>query len=461
MKKFDLALILLLSIALRLAVALVLGNQVTNLPGTADQVSYHTLATRILDGHGFTFDRSWWPLTAAGAPTAHWSYLYTLFLVGVYTLFGPNPLAARLIQAILVGWLQPYLAYRLTAEIINPGHRPADEKANGAGFRAAFSRNSPWIAAAITAVYPYFVYYAGTLMTESFFITAVLASFTLAIRIANHKAGVGIKPLAVSFGIAFASAVLLRQLFLLFLPFLFLWLFLSTGKSNFRAKIIPTMVISLAILILAIIPFTIYNYIRFNRFVLLNTNAGFAFFWANHPFYGTEFIPASEMDSIYPTLVPVELRSLDEAHLDQELLKLGIRFVLEDPQRYILLSLSRIPLYFKFWPDLSSNFLSNIARVSSFGIFLPFMLYGILRSFMNVFRTNGQPLFFRPSSSFVLLYLFILSYSIIHILSWVQVRYRLPVDAVLVPFAALAIVDLVRFAERIFPIKSFKKTIYS
>ena len=88
------------------------------------------------------------------------------------------------------------------------------------------------------------------------------------------------------------------------------------------------------------------------------------------------------------------------------------------------------------------------------------MLYGILRSLVIVFRTRGQPLFLRPSS-IILLVLFILVYSIIHILSWVQIRYRLPVDAVLVPFAALAVVDLVRFAERIFPIKSFKKTIYS
>jgi hypothetical protein len=42
-------------------------------------------------------------VTAAGAPTAQWSFLYTLYLVVVYGLFGIHPLEARLIQAVIVG----------------------------------------------------------------------------------------------------------------------------------------------------------------------------------------------------------------------------------------------------------------------------------------------------------------------------------------------------------------------
>ena len=102
-----------------------------------------------------------------------------------------------------------------------------------------------------------------------------------------------------------------------------------------------------------ILPVTAYNYSRFKRFVLLNTNAGYAFFLANHPFYGTHFIPAREMED-YQALVPIELQSLDEAALDQALLKLGIGFVKDDPVRYLLLSLDRIPEYFRFWPSADS-----------------------------------------------------------------------------------------------------------
>ena len=62
-----LVVVLLVSVILRLGVSIYLGNQVVILPGTYDQVSYHNLAIRLLEGHGFSFSEPWWPLTAAGA----------------------------------------------------------------------------------------------------------------------------------------------------------------------------------------------------------------------------------------------------------------------------------------------------------------------------------------------------------------------------------------------------------
>ena len=75
-----LALIILVAILLRVGAAFYLGNQVVNLPGTNDQLSYDMLAQRVLGGHGFTVAEAWWPATPAGEPTAHWSYLYTMYL---------------------------------------------------------------------------------------------------------------------------------------------------------------------------------------------------------------------------------------------------------------------------------------------------------------------------------------------------------------------------------------------
>jgi hypothetical protein len=189
-----------------------------------------------------------------------------------------------------------------------------------------------------------------------------------------------------------------------------------------------------------VIPFTVFNYSRFNRFVLLNTNAGYALFWSNHPIYGTKFVPILTPDmGNYHDLIPPELLSLDEAALDQELLKRGIGFIIQDPVRIALLSVSRIPSYFMFWPSSNSGMVSNVARVTSFGIMWPFMLYGLYRSFV----ARDKPIIKQP---LFLPYLFMFIYSVIHILSWTLVRYRLPVDAILVVFAGLAIVDI---AERI------------
>jgi hypothetical protein len=144
----------------------------------------------------------------------------------------------------------------------------------------------------------------------------------------------------------------------------------------------------------------------------------------------------------YQDLVPEEIRHLDEAALDAALLRRGLQFVLDDPKRYILLSISRIPAYFEFWPSSGSGIISNISRVASFGIMLPFMLYGLFLTIKRSFSASGNPFINLIISPAGLLILFALIYTSIHLLTWALIRYRLPVDAVLIPFAALAISDL-------------------
>jgi hypothetical protein len=239
--------------------------------------------------------------------------------------------------------------------------------------------------------------------------------------------------------------VLLRQLYLLFFPFLCLWVWWAAG--GFRLRAIKALALSSLVIIMMILPFTFYNYARFTRFVLLNTNAGYALYWANHPIYGTSFIPILPGD-LYLKILPAELKELkpDEATLDQELFSRGVQFIVDDPVRYALLSLSRIPAFFEFWPTSDTGAISNITRVASFGILWPFMLYGLIRSFVESHRrkeTFGSTL----SSPVMLLYLFIFFYTILHLLIWALIRYRLPVDTVLLIFAGLGLADL---ANRLF-----------
>jgi hypothetical protein len=403
----------------RVIAAVYLGNRVEILPGIHDQISYHTLSLRLIGGHGLTFGEYWWPATQADAPTAHWSYLYLGYLSAIYKIVGIKPMVARLVQAIIVGILQPYLAFLIG--------------------RRVFNQTVGLASAGLTAIYGYFIYYAAALMTESFYIVAIMVSLYLAILLtdlgaaSDNKPGIGqIIKWGLALGIVLGIAILLRQLFLLFIPFLFFWVLWRAGKNHFG-----TLVVSGVVIFIIILPFTIFNYIRFNRFVLLNTNAGFAFFWGNHPIYGDHFEPILPYNmGSYQDLIPENIRDLDEAALDQELLIRGVQFVLDDPIRYVQLSISRIPPYFKFWPSSESSLVSNIVRVGSFGILLPFILYGLVLSFIR--RT--KPLSKQPLS---LLYLYITVYTAIHVLSWTLIRYRLPVDAILVFFAGFGIIDLI------------------
>ncbi len=420
--------IIVVGVALRLASAVFQGDTVAILPGIDDQISYHTLAVRVLTGHGFSFATGWWPYTHAGQPTAQWSFLYTLYLAGVYALVGVHPIVARLLQAIIAGVLYPWLSWRI-------GNR-------------VFGRRAGLIAAALSSGYIYFVYYAGALMTETFYIIAILWGFDLATTFAQpREAGlgpvVGARRPWLLLGLALGTAVLLRQLIAFFVPVVFVWLIVVLRRKTTAGRpgsdtyawrsIFLGLLLTTGVIAAMILPWTARNYRAFHRLVPLNTNAGYVFFWANNPVYGTHFVPILS-DQDYQALIPPNLRGLDEATLDQALLEKGIQFILDDPGRYALLSLSRIPVYFEFWPTADSGLASNLSRVFSFGILLPFMIYGIIVS-TRQWRgfTDSQ------RSSVALLYLFIVVYSLIHLLSWALVRYRLPVDAILIVFAANAI----------------------
>jgi hypothetical protein len=424
--------ILLLSVLLRVAAALYLGNDVVALPGTSDQVSYHNLAVRVLDGHGFSFGEAWWPITDANAPTAHWSFLYTGYLILVYALFGVNPVVARIIQAVIVGVLHPYLAFKLTQQVLGI-HQLAPLNAH---FSSFFAQNAPLLAAGVTAIYIYFIYYAAALMTEPFYISALLGSLSVAIVLSQKLSERDYWKTALGLGFLLLATVLFRQLFMLILPFIYFWVLGVNWRNGVWQQWFVSGFIGAGVVIAGILPFTYYNYTRFDRFVLLNTNAGYAFYFGNHPNYGDTFIPASQMGETYQTWIPDELRHLDEAALDNALMAEAFTFITADPGRYLRLSLSRVAGYFRFLPEANSSLLSNLSRVGSFGVFMPFMLYGVLRPLIPWRRSV------RITAEMGLLYLFMLVYIGIHVLTWTQVRYRLPVDAVLVIFASFALAEL-------------------
>jgi hypothetical protein len=412
-----------LSVLLRVGVALYLGDVVDAPPLLTDQRSYHMLGARLATGHGFSFPIGWYPFTPPDTPTAHWSFLYSLFVAAVYVVFGIHPLAARLSGALLGGLLLPWMVYRLTRRAF-----AAEE---------ATRPHLPLVAALLSAVYAYFVLYAATLMTETFYIVALLWMLERAIALAQSPTA----SRGAALGIGMGLATLLRQSILPFIIVLCVWLLWVGYRQGRLRRLVGSLFISGAVLAALILPFTIRNYLAYGEFLLLNSNAGYAMYSAQHPMHGTHF------QEFAAAPVPEELRGLNEAQLDRELMRRGIGFVLAEPGRYLLLSLSRVRAYFEFWPSPDTTLLHNLGRVGSFGLLLPFMLYGLWLALRRVRRpgvTEHKAGF--AVTPVALLILFITFYSLLHILTWTMPRYRLPVDAVALPFAALALVDL---AERL------------
>lgn len=386
--------IMLVSVLIRLVVAVVLGDNADPISGAYDQQSYDILAQRIVQGKGFTFPETWYPFTPPDTPTAHWSYLYTIYLAGVYALFGHHPLVARLLQAC-VSALSIWLAYRLGKRLFG----------NWAGL----------VSATLSAGYAYLIFFNAALMTQTFYIIAVMAAFDLALGLADQPTRRGWVLLGLMLGIG----ALTRQTLLLFAPILFGWIIWRV----YRRLRWRDVLVSFAMIGLVVLPWTVYNYFTFHDFLLLNSNGGFWFFSSNHPNQGTDFDPT------YVAPIPADLQGLPEPAEDRALFQRGLGFIASDPVRFLRLTVNRLKDYYWMMPSESSSLISNIGRVLSFPLYLPFMVYGLYLSR-------------RRWKECVPLYLFVIFEALFSLLSWAAPRYRLPSDALLMIFAGFAVVSL-------------------
>ena len=394
-----LAFILIAAVLIRIPVAIYMGDQVTELPGIQDQVSYDALARSLLEGRGYSFTENWYPFTKANTPTSHWSFLYPLYLAGLYAITGYHPLIARLIQAILGGALLCFLVYKIGRRVVN--------------------EETGLVGASLAAVYGYFIYYNAALMTETFFIVLILLALFLGIELKENPTLMKWVGLGFSLGLA----ALLRQTVLLFVPFLLFWLFMELRGRSTRWWHFALPVV---IILLVIMPWTVRNYHVYREFLLLNSNAGYALFASNNPNLGTDW-----RNELVVVPVPDGFQGQNEADLDRALTRKGIEYILSNPERYLWLTLDKTLEYFWFWPSSESSQISNLNRVLSFGLYLPFMLFGL---WLSLSRWR----------KFAILYLFMVVHTGIHLLSWPAPRYRLTVDAVLMVFTAMALIELTK-----------------
>lgn len=395
-----LILILVLAFALRAATALWLGDtmEVLDAGGTHDQVSYDMLAYRLATGHGFTFPEAWYPWVPPDTETSYYSGTMVLHLAIIYKLFGYHPLIARLFYAVL-GTAIVYLVYRLG--------------------RRVFGEAVGLVAAACAAGYSYLILYSATLLTETPFIFFLLLALNTAYAVAETGSG----PRLIVLGLALAGTLLFRMAVLPFVLVLLLWIYFSARSAPHPIKLWQ-LAIPIGIIVLAVLPWTVRNYLLFDRFMLLESQFGHVLWNSNHPEQGTYFRGA------WVAPIPPDLLALDnEVAITNELLKRAIHNILADPGRFALLTLSRVKYFFTFWPTTDTGLINNLGRVFSFGIMLPFMVAGLYLSLPQ--WRKALPL-----------YLFLVIHLGVYLVSWVMIRYRMPADTVLLIFAGLAIVRL-------------------
>lgn len=288
-----------------------------------DARGYWLLAGSILQGDGLSVD---------GRPTALRLPGYPLFVASIRAWAGNRPEAVVAVQALLAGW-NTWLVGRLAARW-------------SVGFHPAASAMAAWA----WALYPYGFAYSHRLITE-------VPSSTLMLLMAHACSLRGTVVRSVTLGALGAIVVYFKPSFLLFLPCLFAWEALRTGRLGLPLRAATVALLTFA---LCYVPWPIRNQLVFDRFILGATNFGQSLFngvygagTLGHPWdydaaeYGPGGASMEERRSREALLKGV--RELPQWERNRALAEISMQLIRDDPLRFVRNMVLTVPrLWLRF-----------------------------------------------------------------------------------------------------------------
>ncbi|MBU1864227.1 MAG: glycosyltransferase family 39 protein [Candidatus Omnitrophica bacterium] len=388
---YKTALILIFTLALFIRVFYVL--TIATGPLISDAATYDTLAIKLLEGPPF-FDAAY---DSRRAP------LYPLFLALWYYGAGHHYLIIKLAQALLSSLLV-FIMYSLA--------------------QLFFNKRTALFSAAIVAVYPIFLYYSGVLLSETLFLFLLTFSVLLIGKGALKNASLPFWIGALLLGLA----TLTRPVSALLVVVISIWLFqldITVSQKVRRTGM-------LCILFAAIItPWMMRNYRVHKSFVFITTEAGYQIFASNNPLANGAGVwqPGvyERFTKEYGTIVKQHPQEVDR---QKYLFKEGLRFIKNNPKRYLWLMGDKFMWFWNAFPH--TMFRDKIVSGLSYGILLPFFILGF---FQTLFKRDRKLLLFH----FIVLY-----FTFIHCtFSYGSLRFRLPIEPYIIILAAHVILNFV------------------
>jgi 4-amino-4-deoxy-L-arabinose transferase-like glycosyltransferase len=210
------------------------------IPPTADGSYYHVLATRIAEGHGYTW---LWP-DGAVTYAAHYPVGYPALIAGPYALLGAKPLVAMVVNAVL-GILAALAVHDMLVRTT--------------------SRGLAFAGGAVMALHPALLPYTAALMTEG--VTASL----LVIAAACAERARRVRAWAVLAGVVIGIATLVRPQCLVFAPVVGL---LAVPPDTRIARRVSFAVGVTVVALTVCAPWTARNCKKMERCALVSVNGG-------------------------------------------------------------------------------------------------------------------------------------------------------------------------------------------
>jgi 4-amino-4-deoxy-L-arabinose transferase-like glycosyltransferase len=377
---------------------------------TSDFGWYESRAVEIIKGHGYS---------VGGISTAHRLPGYTLFLAGIYAVFGESLLAAKLAN-VLLGTISVYLTYLLS--------------------RKTFSVHIALVAATMVAVTPSLILYAALLASENLFTPLFLSSLLLFLQYLRT----GKQTYTFFSGIMLGLTVLIRPAVLLLPGSWLLYLFFK--RQTLKTIAAQAVLLGLPI-VLCLVPWAVRNYARLNHFIPLSTDAGSVLLISfNENSTGRYSVPEEHR------IIDERAREMgwDEYQRGRALQEEALRFIQKRPGRALMLAPLKV---FQLFRDDVSGVTWNFEATSRpLPHWLWWALLVIAQSYyMIIIGLALATLFFRKSLKRYpwhgLLFTPVLYWIAFHLVFFGDDRYHLPILPIIIVFGAFGLVQIVESAR--------------
>lgn len=338
-----------------------------------DEFEYYRIVQNFLSGNGFFVSEG---LKGFRPP------LYP-FILSILSFLKFNLLGIRIFQCFISS-ITVYFIY-LTAKKL-------------------FSEKIAIWSGIISVIYPFFIFYNGFLLTETFFIFfTVLAIYTL-INLSD-------KPVTwIKYGISLGLAGLCRPTMQLYLPVSLIHIIFMKEQWGLKTKKILFIILFFSF---TLSPWIIRNYVVFGKFIPGTTMGGRVFWEGNNPY--SEGGPCRYFLE--------EIEKLTEIERDRAYYKRTIEVIKENPVRFLWLLQNKFKRLWNVVPNASdfTKPLYRIISVISFGIMMPFFILGFFITLKN--------------SKVNFLHSLIILFTLFHIIFLSSIRYRVAIEPFYIVFA--------------------------
>lgn len=215
-------------------------------PPADDGHFYHVIATRIAEGHGYTW---LWP-DGTVTYAAHYPVGYPAIIGGLYALFGEHPVVAMAFNALL-GAVAVLAVHQVAASVA--------------------SRRGAVLAALLVALHPALVFYTPALMTEGV-VAAFIAIAAWLVVLARRSPSPGRWWIAL--GLVLGVTTLVRPQSLLLAPLFGAFAVLPGAQGRSWPRRVRGALVATLCTVAVCLPWTARNCARMGRCVFVSANGG-------------------------------------------------------------------------------------------------------------------------------------------------------------------------------------------